>query len=268
MISTWHSLYLTQLNCLSFAQLETLFVLSEFQNWPNAEGLNELKTRYKTIPHTMPEFVCQSSLSENSDYYEQIIYQQGHIPTRADSWHDLFNGLIWLQFPQVKQLLNQLHMDDIKQHGLNPRTPRRNNLTHFDECGVILVVEEGHEFLLEQLTQHQWQRVFVEHRDLWGQQIQHFMFGHANLEMLLKPFIGLTGKWLGLKVPKGFASLPLKQQLDLVDEQLAGQIRRDNLFAHKKALLPIPLLGIPGCYADNQHADFYHNTDYFRPKSR
>ncbi|WP_340679325.1 DUF3025 domain-containing protein [Paraglaciecola sp.] len=216
----------------------------------------------------MPQFVCQSSLSDSSDYYEQIIYQQQLIPTRPDSWHDLFNGLIWLQFPQVKQLLNQLHIEDIKQHGLSPRTLRRNNITHFDECGVIVTVEEGYEFLLEQLSQHQWQSVFVDHRDFWGQKIQHFMFGHANLEMLLQPFIGLTGKWLGLIVPKGFARLPLKQQLVLVDKQLIGQISQDNVFAHKKALLPIPLLGIPGCYPDNQHAAFYQNTDYFRPKPR
>ena len=268
MISTWHSLYLTQLSCLPFAQLDSLFSLSAYPNWLNAAGLNGLKTNFCADITALPDFVCQSTLADSNDYYEQIIFKQQQIPTRPDNWHDLFNGLIWLQFPRIKQVLNQLHIEDITQHGLSPRTLRRNNLTHFDECGVILAVEEGHEFLFELLRQHQWHEVFIEHKVLWGTSIVPFMFGHANLEMLLQPFVGLTGKWLGIVVPKGFSDLAPKQQLSLLDTKLAEQINQDDLFAQKKALLPLPLLGIPGYCMENQDVSYYQNTDYFRPKTR
>ena len=267
MITTWHSAYLAQLTCLPIEQLDHLFALSQWPDWPNAAGLNRLTRDFLPTVQALPRFVCQSELADDGEYYEQIIFNHGHIPTRPDNWHDLFNGLIWLQFPQIKRLLNQLHMQDIEQFGVNPRTLRRNNLTHFDECGVILAVEEGHEYLLDALADHQWHRVFVEHRSAWGQKIHPHVFGHANLEMLLQPFIGLTGKWLGVSVAAGYAELPLKQQLSLLDQRVVQHIKSDDVFARRHALLPIPLLGIPGFYAANQDPDFYHNSDYFRPKS-
>ena len=267
MITTWHSPYLAQLDCLPFSQLEHLFALSQSPDWPNAAGLNRLSNQFSATQQALPRFVCQSQLQPDGEYYEQIIFNHGHIPTRPDNWHDLFNGLIWLQFPRVKKLLNQQHVQDIDQYGVSPRTLRRNNLTHFDECGVVLAVEEGHEFLLDALAQHQWHRVFVEHRAAWGQTIHPCVFGHANLEMLLQPFIGLTGKWLGVSVAPGFAALPLKQQRSVLDQKVAQLIERDDVLARHHALLPVPLLGIPGYCAANHSSDFYQNKDYFRPKS-
>jgi hypothetical protein len=267
MTSNWNTPLAAQQTALPFVHLSVLFNLAQFGQWPNAQGLNLLKSQILTEASVCPDFVCQSQLTESEEYYEQIIYQHKRVPTRPDSWHDLFNGLIWLQFPNTKSLLNQQHIEDINQSGLNPRTLRRNNLTHFDECGVILAVEEGFEYLLEALAQHQWHFVFVQHRALWGDKIHSVIFGHANLEMLLHPFIGLTGKWLGITVDSGFGQLPFHQQRNVLDNKLARQISQANLFAHKKPLLPIPLLGIPAYCTENKQADFYQNTDYFRPKS-
>ncbi len=47
-------------------------------------------------------FICQESMPEDVRYYEQIIFEDNAIPTRRESWHDFFNGIIWLQFPQTK----------------------------------------------------------------------------------------------------------------------------------------------------------------------
>jgi hypothetical protein len=267
MTLNWNAPLVAQQTALPFAQLTDLFSLEQFTQWPNALGLNQLKSQILADSLICPDFVCQSQLIESAEYYEQIIYQYKRVPTRPDSWHDLFNGLIWLQFPKTKGLLNQQHIEDINQYGLNPRTLRRNNLTHFDECGVILAVEEGFEFLLEALSQHQWHSVFVKHRALWGDKIHSVIFGHANLEMLLHPFIGLTGKWLGLTVDPGFSQLPCNQQRSALDDKLFSHISQSNLFSFKKPLLPIPLLGIPEFCSENEQATFYQNTDYFRPKS-
>jgi hypothetical protein len=264
-VTVWHHEFIKQLPMLPMQQLETHFALSGFTDWPNAQGLNDMKTLSGNLH--IPNFVCQSQINESEHYYEQIIHQQHIIPTRPNSWHDLFNGLIWLQFPQTKRLLNQQHVEDIEQYGLSPRTLRRNNLTHFDECGVILTYqrESVAEQLINDLSMHRWQSVFIENRAIWGKELNSFIFGHANLEMLLQPFIGLTGKWLALEVNKQFSNISYAEQLKQIDELLVIHIKQNNIFANKKPLYPIPLLGIPDVWDANNNPAFYANTDYFRP---
>ncbi len=266
MSEKWHQEYLAQLGMQPFEQLEQLFALSQFDQWPNAQGLNQLAQ--KGGVQGIPEFVCQSQLADMQDYYEQIIFERNLVPTRPNSWHDLFNGLIWLQFPRTKGLLNQQHMQDIQQFGVSPRSKRRNTITHFDECGVVLTYEAGDikgKTAIQQLALHQWQNALVKERQLWGTQINSFVFGHANLEMLLNPFIGLTGKWLAIEVSAGFSKKDYSQQVLEVDQILHKIISEQGIFAQSKPLKPIPLLGIPGYWAVNQDPEFYTNTDYFRP---
>ena len=267
-VTAWHDDFIKQLSMLPMGQLEAHFGLSQFTDWPNANGLNDVKKLKGNLQ--IPHFICQTQLTESEHYYEQIIHQQHIIPTRPDSWHDLFNGLIWLQFPKSKRLLNQQHVEDIEHYGLSPRTTRRNNLTHFDECGVIITYQCSDFFskLMEDLQQHQWQSVFVENRRYWGNEINSFIFGHANLEMLLKPFIGLTGKCLVLEVDSQFSILPYKDQIAQLDTLLVNQIQQTDLFAQHKPLSPIPILGIPDVWQANNDPDFYTNTDYFRPKPK
>lgn len=261
MSSFWNSNLGVLQNLPPFATLEEVFVLSQFKDWPDAKGLNWLK---QVLDVEMDAtFICQSKIQESGLYYEQIIFEQGVIPTRPGSWHDFFNGLIWLLFPKTKRLLNQWHVADINAHGLSPRTPRRNRITHFDECGVVLAVENTDVPSL--LTEHSWHEAFVERRQCWSESVFPFVFGHANLEMLLSPFIGLTGKWLPIKVDIGFKTLDKVNQFQVLDTLLCGQLQDKALFTQPKPLKPIPLLGIPGWWDANEHPTFYQNTDYFRP---
>lgn len=264
----WLDDFVKQLPMLPLQQLEDKFELSQFADWPNAAGLNSLKKQIVASATVIPEFVCQSQLIPTEPYYEQIIYEQGVIPTRPNGWHDLFNGLIWLQFPKTKGLLNELHVEDISQYGVSPRTLRRNNLTHFDECGVVITYQASatNRELIEALKAHQWHQVFVKNRNKWGKELNSFMFGHANLEMLLNPFIGLTGKWLAVEVDQGFQHLSYQAQLLEVDTKLSSIIKNQHVFSQKKPLSPLPLLGIPEVWNANLAPSFYENTDYFRPK--
>lgn len=263
----WNEPFTQQLSCLPLARLEAQFSISDFSHWPNAEGLNALKQRLHIAKEAIPDFIDQDALPVSDDYYEQIIFKQGHIPTRANGWHDLFNGLVWLQYPATKKYLNQLHVDDIQKHGLSPRSRLRNHITHFDECGVILAIEhsQGAE-IAELLGEHRWSEALFKRRSEWGRVIHARMFGHANYEMLLNPFIGLTGKWLAVSVKSGFAKRSVLEQNVEIDAGLHEMIRDKALFEQIKPLLPIPLLGIPEWYQQNQVEQFYHNRDYFRPK--
>ena len=54
----------------------------------------------------MPDFVAQHALPAGRAY-EAHIFQTRTVPTR-DNLHDLFNGLVWLAFPQAKRVAHRL----------------------------------------------------------------------------------------------------------------------------------------------------------------
>lgn len=254
----------------SVVALLSFHQLLESPHFPTASELNNLAARCHSWWQG-PEFKAQSSFSDDeSRYYEAIISEDNTVPTREESWHDLFNALVWIQYPKTKARLNALHMQDITAYGAHPRTPRRNRLTHFDECGVIFAVEEGQlsegNDLLAGLAHHQWERVFVEQKATWEQCIHPFIFGHANFEMLLTPFNGLTAKWLSVKVPNGFAQAGTTEQHAMLDDAMCERISELDNFLPSALLKPVPLLGIPGWH-HTQDAAFYANKDYFRPLS-
>ena len=52
---------------------------------------------------------------------------------------------------------------------------------------------------------------------------------------------------------------------DFVDNLLAAQLVQAELLLDNQQLSPLPLLGVPGWYKE-QEAAFYADTSYFRPK--
>ena len=263
--------YLSQYASLSVTRLLTEMKVIDLNEFPSAEQLNAL-TQYFHSNWQGPHFVAQSEFGEDETrYYETIIGEDNCVPTRESNWHDLFNALIWIQFPKTKGLLNTLHVNDINEFGISPRTPRRNRITHFDECGVALAVEtpKGNntadlEAFLSSLAAHNWHEVFIKQRNTWAGDVTAFIFGHANLEMMLNPFIGLTGKWLAVAVPEGFSQLSQWQQRCELDNAMVKRIAQLNDFQQAPILKPIPLLGVPGWHQP-QPDSFYDNEEYFRP---
>ena len=198
--------------------------------------------------------------------YEGFIKQTGLIPTRKDNWHDFFNALIWGLFPASKQAINQLHVADISEHGLKKRTKQRDALTLFDECGIVLAYT--HDEQKNALRNHMWMESFWDKRSQWYQSIRPFVFGHAMYEMALAPYIGLTAKAYFIKVEPCFFAETLSNQYRILDSLLAKEMRVDKTLSDNKKLSPLPILGVPTWYQDNQQQSFYSNTNYFRPKRR
>jgi hypothetical protein len=242
-----------------FASLCQQFDIASCADWPAVSVLNQW------CPHQVVSFVDNMALTEDGRYYEEFIYATAQVPTRQQNWHDFFGALIWCVFPKTKALLNKLHMAEINRFGLKQRSKLRNKLTLFDECGVIICLEPaaaGHAGLLRT---HQWQQSFVALRQQWGQGIRPLIFGHAIYEMATAPFIGLTAKTVFLPVPEGFSQWSLTAAYSFIDAKLHEQIANAALLLDNQQLTPLPLLGVPGWYNDNENASFYHNTDYFRP---
>lgn len=246
-----------------FRDLNSIAPVAEQINWPQVSSL----AAFLGIPKQQIQFKAQEAeQGAETRYYEQIVYEDSYVPTREANWHDFYNACIWRLFPKSKRALNLLHINEINQFGLKPRTSRRDRITHFDECGVVLAYSNSS--IPSLLAEHEWQQAFVDNRAEWGRCVQAFVFGHANYEMLMQPHIGLTGKWLGVEVDNAFWQADIAQQYQILDAQVLHYIQQANSFSNRAHFKPLPLLGVPKWWPENEDPVFYQNTHYFRPKRR
>jgi hypothetical protein len=248
----------------AFHALCALLPLAQQFDFPSVETLTAWSRALQ--PDLAVIFVDAAVLETDPRYYEVFIAETAAVPTRRHNWHDLFGALVWILFPKTKLALNRRHLTEIQLHGSKNRSPLRHQLTLFDECGLLLLHSADMAQIPAQLRLHQWTEVFWDQRQLWGQGLWPLIFGHANYEMLTRPFIGLTAKLWPLQVPAHFENWPLHQQVDFVDTELSKQIAVFSLTEFRARMSPLPLLGIPGWYHQLQTEQFYQDQDYFRPK--
>jgi hypothetical protein len=196
--------------------------------------------------------------------YEARIAFCGEVETRPDNWHDWFNGLVWLTFPKAKAALSAHHADELSQQA-EGRGQARDAMTHFDECGAVVVAEDAS--LLELLQGFRWRELFVERRADAIAGLRVFVFGHATYEALLAPFRGLTAKCVLTPVQAGWLARPLAEQLAEIDEWLAQDFAAGK-HGEPRGLQPLPLLGLPGVVPENEAPTYYDDTWQFRPGRR
>ena len=193
--------------------------------------------------------------------YEQRIAQAGEVNTRLENWHDLFNALIWRAWPQTKAALNACH---VQYWQAGPRGPMRDALTLLDENGLILVTDDVND--VQRWQAHDWLGLFWQQRARWGQGLAVFCVGHASLEKGLAPYVGWTAPALACVVAPEFWDLSPQAQLAHVDARVAAHLQASPDFSPKQ-MGPLPVLGIPGYWPENDQAAFYANHAYFRPAS-
>ena len=202
-----------------------------------------------------PTFVPQAKLPKGESY-EGFIRQHWAVPTR-EHLHDLFNGLIWLHWPQAKQQLNAIQSAEIERLGVQGQRGKiRDACTLFDENGAILLAPS---LLHEALLAKDWLRLFWTERHLWAH-AQLLVFGHALLEQLCQPRKPICAHVLTLRLPVGN---PTGVDIEQLDASLAQLLTAKNMAA--KPLTPMPVLGIPGWCQANTERSFYEDTSVFRP---
>jgi len=178
-------------------------------------------------------FVPQAALPKG-EAYEGFVRRTGRVPTR-DNLHDLFNGLVWLRWPALKAQLNALQSAQIARAGIGAtRGALRDAVTVFDENGALLKAPPR---LLEALAARDWPRLFVAERQAW-REAELVLVGHALLEKLAQPRKPITAHVL--------PSL-------------------DALTAAPRPFLPLPVLGVPGWWPENDSPAFYDDASVFRP---
>lgn len=211
-----------------------------------ATGHGTLQARGLPLRFILPE----GRLSARE--YETHILQTGQVPTRADTWHDVLNALVWLRFPRFKAALNAAHGEAIAVEPDSRRGRRRDAMTVLDESGVWVI---SHDPALQNLlAERAWQALFWEHRHEVETAMHFVVVGHALLEKALAPYPTMTGKCLTL----------ISETLDL-DAVDALAARALHPIESPRQLAPLPVQGIPGWDIGNALATYYTNAEVFRP---
>ena len=213
----------------------------------------DLATALNGAPGRPIHFVPQSALPD-SQAYEQFIFNTQTVPTR-DNLHDFFNGLCWLTFPQTKKKLNQLQAEQLAIGGVQKtRGAIRDALTLFDENAAFFIAPQP---LWDALIAKDWRRLFIELRPMW-QDAQLVLFGHALLEKLVTPRKPITAHV--------YRAQPAIDSIENLDAWIANDITVDKLAS--KPFAPMPVLGVPGWWPENEKLSFYEDILVFRPESK
>ncbi|WP_353234080.1 DUF3025 domain-containing protein [Diaphorobacter ruginosibacter] len=188
--------------------------------------------------------------------YEQFIHGERRIPTR-ENLHDFFNGLIWLHFPHTKRLFNQWQAGAIRDRGVGAvRGPLRDAVTVFDENGALLIAPEP---LRAALRRREWRRLGAELRPLWAR-AQLIPLGHALLEKLVHPRKPITAHvFIAEDCDCGLANAD-------ADAWMAALFTPEEFAA--KPFNPLPVLGVPGWWSENENFCFYDDPLVFRGGAR
>lgn len=232
-------------------------------DWPDAQVLDAFAASFGPVLTAtgQPVRFVEPCLATRD--YERCIARTGWVGSRAGA-HDFCNALVWLRFPRTKAALNAAHVVEIERNGggAGARGARRDALTQFDEDGVAVLSTDVE--LLEALTRHEWRQVFWDERERLTHSTRFVAIGHALLDKLRRPFVGVCARALYLELSNPGLLTDEAGLLAWVDAELASRV--DLGWPGSPAQLrPLPVLGIPGQCAGNRDAAYYEDTRQFRP---
>lgn len=242
-------------------------------------------------------FIAQDDLPEGAAY-EAHIAATGCVPTRHNL-HDFFNALAWFAFPHIKATLNARQAAAIDVLGVGPtRGGVRDALTLFDENAVLFASADP--ALTEALRGFDWRALFVAGRAAWEAaaggaagmaagptaavtrepvrssapdpasglpRCEVHVFGHALLEKLIAPYAACTAHAWVVDVPPEYFAWPRVQRNTYLDDTVSAALAADAHLSGR-SFSPLPVLGIPGWWAQNEDPSFYDDATVFRPGRR
>ena len=211
----------------------------------------------------IPSFVPPPARTLSAIDFERRVVEQNELIVRANSLHDLMNALVWLTFPKTKRAISEAHVALGVNKDSKTRPRRRDVLTLFDESGLI-VLSENHN-LRAMNQQHRWRELFVTHRAEFIKQTRPILFGHGAMEQLAKGLSQLPQVHRGLTVKALWLPIAVTTTLPALDEYLSKRIIGGESLSGQERSIPMPVLGLPGWFVENEHPDCYGDERVFRP---
>lgn len=246
-----------------FESLRPLLARLPSERFPGHDDLNALDARAVSGGGAPIRFVAPAPGPQPAAGYEVRIFESGEVPTRPESWHDLFNALVWLAFPRTKAVLNRRHRDEIlARRGEPQRGTARDVLTLFDEGGVLVGSADAR--LSALLRNFRWKELFWARRAEVRSSMRFHVFGHAIYEKALAPHPGVTAKALILDLEPVLLEAPT-ERLARLDALAAEYFSGAQVLLSTRSLSPLPILGIPGWEPANEREAYYDDVSQFRP---
>ena len=229
----------------------------DYRDWPSLEDYKKLFTQASMDITPVAQATKIDSFEEQ---YEPRVFLKRELQTRTRNWHDFFNAMVWLNFPETKNTLNKLHyLQSSKREAGSNRSLIENRITQFDECGAILI--SNNDSLLHMVQEHQWEQLFIESRNEFKDNFRCIVFGHAIFEKAINPYPGMTCHCI-LVNNDSLLNQCKANDYSQLDKYIARHWQEKVPFSTKK-LHPYPVLGTPG-YWDDQSSIFYSDKNYFR----
>ena len=209
-------------------------------------------------------FIAQDDLPPGAAY-EAHIASTGCVPTRHNL-HDFFNASVWFAFPRIKAALNTRQSTAIDRLGVGPtRGGVRDALTLFDENALLFACADP--ALSSALRGFDWSTLLVANRTAWSTRCEVRCFGHALLEKLIAPYKACTGHTWIVDVPAEYFSWPRASRDVWLDEAISTALLSTEELT-SRLFAPLPVLGIPGWWPENEAPSFYDDPAVFRAGRR
>jgi hypothetical protein len=235
--------------------------------WPNTEVLNHVAgDTGRRIVNARGQRIVFATPRQGGPGFEARTHETGEVEVRFINWHDVLNALVWMTYPTAKAAINGRHVQALEQEAPGVRSPQRDALTHLDEDGVVVLSTDP--ALTESIRAFAWKELLWNRRAAVQRHMRFFLFGHALYEKALAPFVGMTGKALLFDVAPAVLERSAEDLRAEVDRLTALFLWNPENLQRPRELAPLPVLGVPGWWPENENPRFYDNTDYFRSGRR
>jgi hypothetical protein len=205
-------------------------------------------------------FVPQDALPPGVAH-DSHVWETGAVALR-DNANGFFNGLAWLAYPRIKASLNRLLAGALaaSEVGAPARAMQRDAATLLDEHGLVFAC--ANDALAAALHRFDWHALFVSQRTATLMQTEAWAIGHGLLDRLCAPTKAVVAQALIVPVDDAYFRSPLSERLEIVDRRTSAWLDHWPLLTPRD-LLPLPVLGLPGWWAENADPAFYRDAAVF-----
>jgi hypothetical protein len=144
------------------------------------------------------------------------------------------------------------------------RGAARDALTLFDENAILFACADAS--LAAALRAFDWRTLFVEQRAAWGLRCEVRIFGHALLEKLVAPYKACTGHAWIVEVEPAYFSATDAGRRAILDHAVSERLKSEAVSS--RYFTPLPVLGVPGWWPENEVPSFYDDPQVFRSGRR